>query len=351
MDEIVRHIEYLLVGNDCVIVPGLGAILAHCISARYDESDNGFVPPSRTFTFNPGLDHDDGMLVSSIARAKGVSYDSARRIVAVGVEAMKRRLSSTGTLALGLAGALHLGGDGGMSFVPSAASVLSPSVMWLPEFHMSLVTDLVKQRDEESRSVPSAQGGRVRTYALRFARVAAMLVLLVSLGFVLTTPIEIENAQFASFAVEELRPHKVSNDGETALLRRPGESSSALVLVIGRHADAVETVDTAAHNEYVRSRDRMMMAKAGSQSSVEADVATDEIRFDESDAYCLVVASLTSAADADEYVAKSKNHKLGILAKDGRYRVYAATGATSRQAQAAAKKLADSYPEAWVCRK
>ena len=37
--ELDRHIEILLLGNDCVIVPGLGGFMAHHADARYDEED------------------------------------------------------------------------------------------------------------------------------------------------------------------------------------------------------------------------------------------------------------------------------------------------------------------------
>ena len=39
MIEIQRHIEILLLDNDCVIVPGFGGFMAHHVAARYDEND------------------------------------------------------------------------------------------------------------------------------------------------------------------------------------------------------------------------------------------------------------------------------------------------------------------------
>ena len=53
--ELERHIEILLLSNDCVIVPGLGGFMTHHIDARYDEQDNMFLPPLRTLGFNPQL--------------------------------------------------------------------------------------------------------------------------------------------------------------------------------------------------------------------------------------------------------------------------------------------------------
>lgn len=348
MNEIVRHIEYLLVSNDCVVIPGLGAVLAHTVAARYDEERGCMMPPSRTFTFNAGLSQNDGMLISSVARSKSVTYEVARHIVATEVDDMLRTLSQTGTLSLGKAGRLNAGRDGSMSFVPSTASCLSPEYMGLPELHLQPVIDIVRQRNAADSLRQRRSFGY---YASMTARVAASLVALIALGFVLTTPITVDNAQYASLGIESFKAdNSADRKDESALMRRPGESTAALVLVVDRHSDASEEADTASHNAYIRSRLKdKLSAEVKKSESVEQ--ACDEIRFDNDDKYCLVIASLASEAEAEEFVEKSEYTQLGILSKDGRYRVYAATGSTISQAQSAAKALSQRFPDAWVCRK
>ena len=73
----------------------------------------------------------------------------------------------------------------------------------------------------------------------------------------------------------------------------------------------------------------------------------------DADKYCLVIASLENRAKAEEYIAKSGNENLAILEKDGRYRVYAATGESPKQTLNNARQngLTRRYPGAWVCRK
>ena len=51
MIELERHIEILLLDNDCVIVPNLGGFMAHHVEAHYDDNDMLFLPPSRTLLF------------------------------------------------------------------------------------------------------------------------------------------------------------------------------------------------------------------------------------------------------------------------------------------------------------
>ena len=72
-----RHIEILLLENDCVIVPGLGGFVAHHVSARYDEQDGLFLPPYRTLGFNAQLRMNDSLLVQSYVDAYELSYPEA----------------------------------------------------------------------------------------------------------------------------------------------------------------------------------------------------------------------------------------------------------------------------------
>ena len=63
--EIDKHIEILLLDNECVIIPGFGGFTSHYVSARYDDRDNMFLPPIRIVGFNPQLRINDSLLVQS----------------------------------------------------------------------------------------------------------------------------------------------------------------------------------------------------------------------------------------------------------------------------------------------
>ena len=65
MIELSKHIEVLLLENDCVIVPGLGGFIAHKRQAAYSIQKGEFMPPLRTIGFNPQLIMNDGLLVQS----------------------------------------------------------------------------------------------------------------------------------------------------------------------------------------------------------------------------------------------------------------------------------------------
>ena len=291
------------------------------------------------------LTHNDGLLTSSLSRSRNVSFETSRNIVANAVEQMRRELSSNGFVRLGRVGVLKMV-DGVMSFEPGRANALSPATLWLPKLELKCVSDIARAR-ELSRKQFDVQGNpRFAYYAKRVGRIAASLALLIALGIVLSTPIKIDNAQYASLGLENFKPAAAnSDDVRESLMRRPGDSSAALVIVLDRFDDACETADTASHNAYVRSR------KIPAEKIAAVADLNNTLRFDETDRYCLVVASLPNEFEADKYIKQSRDTRLGVLAKDGRYRIYAATGENLRQAQATAQHLSDRYPGVWVCRK
>ena len=71
--ELERHIEILLLSNDCVIIPDLGGFMTHYIDAKYDEEDGLFLPPLRSLGFNPQLTINDSMLALSYVEAYDIS--------------------------------------------------------------------------------------------------------------------------------------------------------------------------------------------------------------------------------------------------------------------------------------
>ena len=92
MSRIDRHIEILLLENDCVIVPGLGGFVAHHLTAKYDETECLFLPPYRTLGFNPQLKVNDSLLAQSFVEAYDIAFPEAMRQIEEEVEAIHRTL-------------------------------------------------------------------------------------------------------------------------------------------------------------------------------------------------------------------------------------------------------------------
>ena len=134
--EIERHIEILLLDNDCVIVPGLGGFTAHHVEARFDESDDVFLPPLRTLGFNQQLKINDSLLVQSYIEAYDISYPEALRRIEGEVEELRQRLANDGYYEMADIGVLEMNEDGNIIFTPCEAGILTPEIYGLSSFEM-----------------------------------------------------------------------------------------------------------------------------------------------------------------------------------------------------------------------
>ena len=134
--ELDRHIEILLLSNDCVIVPDLGGFMAHHVDARYDEQDGMFVPPIRTLGFNPQLRLNDSLLAQSYVEAYDISYPEAVRRIEDEVNELRQHLETEGQYELNDIGVLSLNEEGNLTFEPCEAGILTPELYGLGSFEM-----------------------------------------------------------------------------------------------------------------------------------------------------------------------------------------------------------------------
>ena len=144
--ELQRHIEILLLDNDCVIVPDFGGFVAHHVASRYDEEDHMLLPPMRTLGFNPQLRINDSLLVQSYINALDISYPEALRRIESEVNEMKQVLSEQGYFILEDIGTLHVNSDGNIQFEPCEAGILSPEFYGLSACEFPTLKDARKSR-------------------------------------------------------------------------------------------------------------------------------------------------------------------------------------------------------------
>lgn len=136
VNELKRHIEILLLSNDCVIVPEFGGFMAHHVDARYDGRDNMFLPPLRTIGFNPQLTMNDSLLALSYVEAYDISYPEALNRIADEVAEIKQTLENTGRFELNDIGTIILNENGNYTFEPCEAGILTPELYGLGGFDM-----------------------------------------------------------------------------------------------------------------------------------------------------------------------------------------------------------------------
>lgn len=314
MKTIAQHIDYLLICNDCVTVPGLGSVVAYGSPARYDGEASLWYPPVRVLSFDPSRKDDDSLLVRSVARRESISESEAREIVSRDADHMRQTLESDRRVDLGHAGTLCIDENGDMSFIPADAARFSPAYMWLPRIEMHPAVSaagIVREADEAER--------RIRLWPTLLRRVgsaAACVAVIFAVAWMLTS--NLRNAPAEQFASVGLTPGRTES-----VVPQPGQAEAPLILVINKHADAVVTVEP-------------------SRSAV----------IDEP-GYYLIVASLPDLAEARKFVAQYPSMHLDILEMDGRYRVFAARSDSQSGAYAAAADPAikSVFSASWVCRR
>ena len=147
--ELERHIEILLLSNDCVIVPDFGGFMAHHVDARYDGRDNMFLPPLRTIGFNPQLTMNDSLLALSYVEAYDISYPDALSRIAEDVREIRAELDINGKYELSDIGTLYLNSQGTYTFEPCEAGLLTPNYYGLDGFVMQPLKELGTSANNE----------------------------------------------------------------------------------------------------------------------------------------------------------------------------------------------------------
>jgi hypothetical protein len=116
MQAAESYLKELLYTYDCVTIPGLGGFIMQSQSSRIDREKNRIYPPSRYPSFNALLSHDDGLLISAIARAEKISYHDAGLRINEFAANCKRSLSLGEKIILEGIGELSSNPEGAVRF-------------------------------------------------------------------------------------------------------------------------------------------------------------------------------------------------------------------------------------------
>ena len=319
--ELDRHIEILLLDNDCVIIPNFGGFVTHHVDARYDESEGSFLPPLRTLGYNPHLKNiNDSLLAQSYVEAYDISYPEAQRKIAEEVDNLKTALSEQGQFELKNIGMLSLNDIGDVVFEPCEAGILTPDLYGLGSFEMPKLADastaspqpataaepfvlspiqpaddfakLDKQADEleanGSDSEPSERTISIKVSWLRNIAVAAAAIVAF---FFLSTPVtnSIEGKLYVS-------------DMGTGLLTKISELDTP-------NNEKAKASATIANEEIKATVAKKVVDKAKSDSLKTAGL-TKADKSEATDkplpAYCIVMASQVTKSGAENFVKTLK---------------------------------------------
>lgn len=153
MIELARHIEILLLENDCVIIPDFGGFIAHYQPARYIKEENLYLPPVRTIGFNPQLTINDGLLVQSYMQAHHTDFPDATRMIEEEVAGLKEQLYQNGCTEMHGIGVLHYNIHSTYEFHPNEDGALSPTLYGLSSFSINRLEYLTSTTSAATREL------------------------------------------------------------------------------------------------------------------------------------------------------------------------------------------------------
>ena len=275
MKNLAQYIEELIIRHECVIVPNLGGFITYCDKAIV--RNNMFYAPTERIRFNSLLTYHDGLLAEAYMRDRNIGYSEALSAIATEVEQIKKSLNSGNTVLFGRIGALSLSAENNITLLNSNPKFL-PENIGLPVVHLKQLAS-AEPTNTITINIPQTS-----TNALRYVASIAIIFLLT-----LFIPNQTDNnTQHASISFDSLRSIKSIEYSE----------------------ESVENSDESVENN---------SSVLTPQSSLEDNSSLNK--------YHLIIASLTSREDAEEYIANHTQFdrtQLQIIESKGKYRISAA---------------------------
>lgn len=197
MISIVEHIEYLMMRNDCVVIPGWGAFIANYTPAAFPEDGSGLLErPRRSIGFSPSVDHNDGVLAQSLVRREGIPYDIAMRHIADSVATFRRRLEKGHEVSMGSLGYFRRVDGRYNEFVSSQHVQVRDRYFGLSDLDIKPLSVLEQEAGRQtvaSVDAPAMLSSR-NLFVRKAVRVAASVAVMLGLGILLSTPIIVDRS-------------------------------------------------------------------------------------------------------------------------------------------------------------
>ena len=179
MINLARHIEILLLENDCVVIPGIGGFITNAEEARFLEQEWQMMPPYRTVRFNQALKNNDGLLVQSYMNIYDASFPAAQKQMQMDIDEMMDQLNLTGEYAMENIGTLRMDINRNISLETDESGINTPWFYGLSSFALEPVAAIEKQREiataiEQTSVLPVTSAGsdeeKSKTVVLKFNR-------------------------------------------------------------------------------------------------------------------------------------------------------------------------------------
>ena len=382
MIELTKHIEILLLENDCVIVPELGGFITHYQPAHYEESEGVYLPPTRTVGFNPQLTMNDGLLAQAYMQTHHTDFLDASKTISVKVKELKDALYNDGFVEMPGVGVLHYTMYNQYEFHPLENGVLAPELYALDTFSISpltaeVVSETVVQPEviQEHQIVPEKK----KTYTLntQWWSNAVAVVIAAVLFFALSVPVEntyIDKGNYASLGTnclfDAIRSQSLATTLATPAQEVPQKNKptniTPVVVKVEKVASAPVKMDAPkevvtpkvdvsvkAETPKVKETPKAEVKKAETPKVEAKKPVAKPSPVAPKKKYHLIVASLITSADAERMLKEYKqqgHNGASVVQGSGRFRISLCSYAERSQAQNKLNELkkSDAFKNAWM---
>ena len=309
MISMIEHIEYLMLSNDCVVVPGFGAFIAQYTSSNNCAQNSTFTSPKRSISFNASINHNDGLLANSIAKKALIPYAEALKQIEKSTTICRQALSDGSEVPFGRLGFFISNAEGHIEFIPFHHELANDDFFGLQSFSFPTLAErnaqvATEETVSETYSEPEINIGRRNWFSHKAVQIAASIVMLVCLTFALSTPIIVDKPthQLATLNVPTptMPKHKVVKTEEISLQKQ---------------------VEAASEKKEANSNGR----------------------------YAIIICSLKKQSQVAQYFQENKDiNPANVIKKNGYYMIYFNRGDHYQELGKEAKQMPKPYTEFWI---
>ena len=309
MISMIEHIEYLMLSNDCVVVPGFGAFIAQYTSSNNCAQNSTFTSPKRSISFNASINHNDGLLANSIAKKASIPYAEALKQIEKSTTICRQALSDGSEVPFGRLGFFISNAEGHIEFIPFHHELANDDFFGLQSFSFPTLAErnaqvATEETVSETYSEPEINIGRRNWFSHKAVQIAASIVMLVCLTFALSTPIIVDKPthQLATLNVPTptMPKHKVVKTEEISLQKQ---------------------VEAASEKKEANSNGR----------------------------YAIIICSLKKQSQVAQYFQENKDiNPANVIKKNGYYMIYFNRGDNYQELVKVAKQMPKPYTEFWI---
>lgn len=301
MKDLSKHIEYLLLSNDCLIVPQLGAFVVHHTDSEWSEEEELFLPPFRQVHFNSKICYNDNLLAGSLMHFYKISSEEALKWIDEYVNQINEELLFNGSFDLGSIGVLFKENEfSPISFSACKAGVTTPELYGLDTFQAShlpkvLLKDAETSTEDKQRIAAIEKDKNHITIRLnrKVFNVVATIAASIILFFMFSTPVQNTSMTMSSnkelFFPKNLMPRQATSQADNKTIELPKATEEKLYV------------------EEKEATTELTSKKPSTIENVEKETVVHKKQTKPQGKYCIVMSSAVSQKNAERFTKHLKD--------------------------------------------